>query len=262
LRSGISYPSYLGATYTMVAGVAMSAFPVQNLDDKISIRKVFKANSGPTTIGYAFAAGVDIQFIGILHHNAALDATYRHQLYAPGDVLIYDSGVLPFFASADTPLATFALCVPHVLPGIRNAVRGTITLSDHATGWQIGGVEVAGWWEWTDVTVPRQFGIRSNDVVEAAVDGADATMAQFKPRIVSGTRGVLDATVDEDMIARFQRRTGTLWPFVWLWDYDDPDTWPRECFLVRNDTLPPLKRGPNGDWPEIAFSFAFLEHLR
>jgi hypothetical protein len=258
VRSGISYPSHTGAAYVLTAGAAVADFPVTNLDDKLSIRSVFRAAAGAVTVTYTYGAAVDVRFLGILHHNAPAGATFRHRLRDVDGVQIYDSGALPFYPAAIDPFSYFPPCTPHVLE-TRRALSGTLELSAHPTGWQIGGLEVAGWWEWPDVNVPREFGLTVNDAVSRGVDGADHGKGQFNPRLVAGTRENVDAEAEEDAILRFQRRTGLRRPFVWVWDYADPDTWSREVILVRNSTLPPFKRK---SWPAGSFSFRFEEHLR
>lgn len=247
MKSGVSFPVQTGLSFSLSGGSAVTGYPVQNLADLFSIRTIFKAAAGGVTIAYSLPAAAAVSFLGIAHHNAEAGATYRHQIGG------FDSGTLAFPARG-----LFQPCTPTVFTPV-TASSGTLTLSSHSTGWRIGGLVVGTFFDWSGVSVPREIGLKPNDVIIQTIDGADHGMTQFKPRLFSGQRETLDADTEELELLRFQRRMGISKPFMWVWDADDNTTWDRECALVRNDALPSFRRR---EYPAGDFSFRFIEHLR
>jgi hypothetical protein len=268
VRPGVSHPSYDGTSFALATGAAAGAYPVSNLASKLSLRTVFQqSGTGAIAITFALATLRQVQFLGVLHHNASQDATFRWRLFSAGAAdpvtnaahLVYDSGVLPFFPEGVTQDATYPAVTPHVAPEERALLTGRLDLAGNTAPWQIGALEFGGWWDWPAISVPRELGVDNADTVVQQVGGADHVMGQWASRTVKGTRADVDITAERATFMDFQMQKGLRTPFVWLWDYDDPTTWARECLVVRNATLPALiaNRHPLAD-----LSFDLIEHMR
>lgn len=264
MKSGVSYPSYAAdPTYAMVTGTADASYPVANLTDLYNIRTVFKAGaSGAIAFTFIFPANRTIQMIGLLHHNGPAAATVRYRLFSdnnPDPVgnpthQILDSGALTLQTSA-----LFPQCFPYRMSAATAVRSGRVDLSANALPWIIGAMELAGWWEWTDVSVPRELGLRNHDSVVAQPFGVDHAMSQFAPRSLVGTRDLTDQSENLTTALDFQLATKTSKPFLWVWDASDPATFARECFLARNAAInPPVQNA----FPSGRQSVSLVEHLR
>lgn len=264
MRSGVSFPSYAAdPTYAMVTGTADASYPVSNLADLYNIRTVFKAGgTGAIAFTFIFPANRTIQMIGLLHHNAPAAATVRYRLFSdnnPDPVgnsahQILDSGALTLQTNSLYPQ-----CFPYRMSAATAVRSGRVDLSSNTVAWVVGGLELAGWWEWTDVQYSREFGLTPNDTVVAQPMGVDHAMSQFSPRTVKGSRALTDQAENLSTAMDFQLATKTSKPFVWAWDAADATTFARECFLVRNASLgPPVQN----DYPSGSQTFEFVEHLR
>jgi hypothetical protein len=264
MRSGVSYPSYAAdPTYAMVTGTANASYPVANLADLYNIRTVFKTTTaGAIAFTFIFPANRTIQLLALLHHNAAAGATVRYRLFSdnnPDPVgnaahMIHDSTAVALQTGSN-----FAQSQPYRLAAATAVRSGRVDLSAMSVPWSIGGLELAGFWEWADVAVPREFGIRSNDVIAQQPFGVDHAMSQFGPRTFRGTRELVDQSENLTTAIDFQLATKTSKPFVWVWDAADSATYARECALVRNQRLNPPQML---EYPSGRQSFDLVEHLR
>lgn len=151
---------------------------------------------------------------------------------------------------------------PVVLAAPVNAIAGRLTLYDRApldnVAWEIGGVEMGGWWEWQDVEVPRERGRGGSAIEQDLGGGVTHVTKQWLPRTWRGERGVVDQSEVETTALDFQLEKRKTRPFVFVHDYDDPSTWPRESLLVTNQSLLPSQIF-NFDVGRVGFDF--LEHL-
>lgn len=267
IKSGVGTPSYATlATWAQVTGAWDSDYPITNLANLRSIRSVAKASgSGVRAFTFILPAAVSLQFLAMLDHNGAAASTVRYRLFSDNNpdpvgnagAIVHDSGtlsLLPGGANADWPQNH-----PYVLSAAVTARSCRIDLSSHATAWQIGAFEIAAWWEWTDVETPREFGLNNNDVVAAMPNGITHEMSQWAPRVIKGTRGVVTQTEIHTTALDFQLATGLRNPFVWVWDFNDSTTWPREVVLVHNASLPSPRAV---EYPGGRFAFDFEEWLR
>lgn len=264
MKSGVSFPSYAAdPAYAMITGTADASYPVANLSDLYNIRTVFKAGAtGAIAFSFIFPANRTIQFLALLHHNGPAAATVRYRLFSdnnPDPVgnaahQIADSGALTLQTST-----LFPQCFPYKMTAALAVRSGRVDLSANSVAWVIGALELSGWWEWTDVAVSRQFGLKAQDAVAAVPFGVEHAMSQFNPRTVSGTREIVDQSENLTTALDFQLEKKTSKPFVWCWDVADSATYARECILVRNAQLvSPLQL----DYPAGKQSFIFSEHLR
>lgn len=265
MKSGVSYPSYAAdATYSMVSGsTADASFPVQNLADLYNVRTVFKAGaSGASAFTLVFSATRALQFLGLVHHNGPAAATVRYRLFSdtnPDPVgnsahMVLDTGALTLQTSS-----LFSQTFPAKLAAATSARSLRVDLSSNPVAWIVGALELAGWWEWTDVAVARELGIASNDAVVQQPFNVDHTMSSFGPRTWAGVRNFADQSESASTFQDFQLATKTAKPFVFCWDISDSTTYARECFLARNNGLTPASMN---DYPGSAQSFNFLEHVR
>lgn len=260
MRTGVSFPGYgAEATFAMASGSAHADYPVTNLADLKKIRTPFRASaSGAIAVSFVLPEAAPVEFVGLCHHNATDGATYRIRLYSDESLSseVYDSGTLAFDIAAG---GLFAKVTPHVLTATSPEVRsGRIDLSDTGSAWEIGGVEVAGFWDLTD-PAKLDRGIAPKDLVLRAVDGAGRGMRQFAPRTVEVGLEAIDWTLEGATLIDFQAQRKRSEPFVYVRDYDDAATWGREAMLVRNAALPALSKR------EVYFgdlSLKLVEHLR
>lgn len=268
MKSGVSFPSYIGqATWAQVTGAWNASYPLANLGNLKRIRRVALGSGlGVRAFTFTFPAAVPLQFMSMLHHNGVAGNTIRYRLFSDanpdpvGNVanMIHDSGLKQLFPVGSAPSSDYAQCHPYLLDAALNVRSGRIDLSSHlVTPWQIGGFELSGFWSWPDVTVPREFGVMPADIITELADNVDHGMTIWSPRSVLGSRGGVDQT-ELIKLLDFQREKGLFTPFVWMWDYDDPTTWPREVFLVTQNRF---IAGGAVQYPQARFGFDFGEHL-
>lgn len=260
MRSGVSFPSFAGdATYAMLANSAKTDFPVQNLSDLYNVRSIFESSAvAATAFSAVFSATRTIQLLTLVHTNAGALATVRYRLYSDAAMtaLVYDTGVTPMFPTGSAPSTVYPQNFPLLLPAPTACRAIRIDLSSQQ--WQIGAVELSGWWEWDDVAVSREIGIKTNDVVVQQPFGVDHVMSQFSPRTIKATRNMADQAENSTTALDFQLEKKTSRPFIWCWDIADPTTYPRECVLVRNSALTPPQQQA---YPGGTQTFNFQEHL-
>lgn len=254
---GVLFPQF-SPEVTLTAGTEDPDYPVENLADAVQSRLVFRADAGVVSLELDLGAEEAVRMIGFAQHNADAAATFRVRLYDAGAALVHDSGVLDFFPGAAGPVAHFLQTTPYVMDAPAGAQTAVIDLSSHADGWEIGAVLIGGWWAWPNISVPREIGIRSTDLITPLSDSVDAATAQWAPRTFAGQRFFVDLTEEEDTIDDFHRAYRTHKPFIYVWDYGDPETWPRECALVTNRSIIPVRRG---EYPSGKFAFDLEEHI-
>lgn len=270
MRSGVSFPSYASqATWTFQSGhgSAAAGFPQSNLTDLFNIRSVLKTATSALGLQFNLPAARTIQFIGFLHHNGLASDTIQIRLWSdnnPDPVgnlahRVYDSGSRSLFPGGIDRRGVYPQSFPLVLPTPLSVQSGLINVSNNGNPWVVGAIEIAGWWEWSDVAVARSFGLKINDVVAPQPFGVDHAMSTFNPRIVSGTRDLTDQSENSTLAVDFQNDRKTSNPFVWVQDIDDTTTYQRETILVRNSRIIPPSMGA---YPSGKQSFDFVEHLR
>lgn len=267
MKSGVSFPSYASlATLAVVTGTLNASYPLSNLSNLKNIRKVAKTSTtGVLAFTFVLPAAVSIQFLALVHHNAAGAETVRIRLFSDNNpdpvgnagAIVHDSTAVAMFPSGAAASSDYPQNRPYRLSAAVTARSGRIDLSSHASNWQIGGLEIGGWWEFQDVQVPRSLGLQSNDAVVDQGGNIEDVTQMWSPRRVGIQRLVLQSE-NETTMMDFQLEKKTSNPFMWVWDMDDPSTWPREAMLVTNYTLP---GAPSGDHPSGRQSFDFIEHL-
>lgn len=269
VRAGVSFPSYADkAAYAMVSGAADVDYPVANLGDFSSVRRLFKAAAtGAVSFTAILPAAQLLRMIGLAHHNASAAETVRIRLFSdnnpdptgnPG-AIVHDSGAVAMFPAGAAPSARYAQVRPYILNVPVTARSMRIDLSANAAPWQIGMLEIANWWEWSDVSVSREFGLDNQDVVYSQPLDVDHVTSVWSPRTIRGAREVIDQSEVHTTALDFINEKMMDRPFVWLWDYGDPATWVREAIVVVNADLPPPVAN---DYPSGSFTFSFGEFMR
>lgn len=235
---GASYPIHAGATWAMLSGSAHADFGVENLGDPKAIAAPFRAAaSGAIAFKGTLPANQTAEFFALARHNAADGATYRLRFYSDAalSTLVDDSGTKTF----DVPGVAFATTTPYRLAAPQSVRAVRVDLSDIGVAWQIGAAILAGFWDLTAHDA-RALGLKDRDAVSEVGDGVRRGTRQWSPRAYSLGNSLIDWTTDGQTFHDFQRAMLLSEPFVWVRDYGDPDTWARECDLVRNQALPPL----------------------
>lgn len=247
---------------------ASSAYPLSNLADLRRIRKIMQygdASAGEFT--FTLPAAVTMNLLALVHHNATAADAFRIVLYSDTSAgplnsttnMVHDSG----WQSFPAPPAGYAQTRPYRISSPVSVRSGYIQLTDRRLSdylqWQIGALELASMWEWTDVAVDRAFGFSPQDSVAELPYNTDHATDIWSPRIVSGSRNMIDQTEAHTTLLDFFLEKRMRNPFVWMWDVDDSTTYGREAILVTNNSLPP---GVANDYPGAKMEFDFIEHLR
>lgn len=255
--TGVSFPSYVAdAAFTMTSGAAHADFPVQNLADLTNATRPFRASAaGAREFLAVLAADQLVQFVALARNNAQTDATYRFRLYDDDAAtsLVHDSGTLTFGAASQ-----FARTTPYLLDAAITVRAVRVNLSSMDAAWQVGGLEIAGFWDLSSPSA-RSLGMKPQDGRRDAGDGATLGTRQFSPRAVTTGLSLIDWTVEGVTFETFRWDRGTDKPFVWVRDAEDPETWPRECFLARNASLAGLTKNA---FIYGALALDAIEHLQ
>lgn len=245
----------------MITGAANASYPVANLSDLYNIKTPFIANaSGAVAFSAVLPASKSLSFLALLDHNGGAADTVRWRLYSDAAMtaMVLDSAALPLFPAGSSVSSTYPQNFPYRFNAVTaRAVR--VDLSANAAAWAIGAIEMGGFWEWTDVAVPRSSGFQNADAEANQPFSADHVMGQFAPRIISGTRETVDQSENATTAQDFLMEKKTALPFVWCWDTADATTYPRECVLVRNAKI---QNPVQNSYPTGKQSFSFVEHLR
>lgn len=272
MKSGVIYPGYGSeATMTQVTGACTANYPLSNLPDLKNIRAIAQASTtGQQVFTFSLTAARTVQALALAHHNAPLGATFQVWLFNdnnpdpatnPGGI-VYNSGATVAIWPTDPGTILFPAVRPIVLTASVSCRSGRIQLNSRAAldavAWELGAIEVGGWWEWKDVQVDRELGLKNTDNVLDLSNSVQQGQSQWAPRTWRGSREIVTQTEVEGTALDFQRERGLTNPFVWLWDYDDSATWARECMVARNNRLiPPVNQNYNAS----RLTFDFLEHL-
>lgn len=258
MKSGISTDSYADtATFAVVTGTADADYPVSNLGDLAEPGVVARItpDTGAIAVTATLPAARSIQFAALVEHTIPADATVRVRFYS--DVLttvVSDTGVDTIPDPTDDP-QTYPVLLPAAL-SVRSVRIDIAGLTDDL---DIGGLEIAAFWEWPWLTGSLDAGFRlSGDEIDL-VGGASAGGEGDAPRTRSGEVKYLDLGVSVTTRIDAQKLHGLTRPFVYLEDYDTPSSWPRDCFLATNTALPP---GVAEMFDRDTFQFRIEEHRR
>jgi hypothetical protein len=245
------------AEFTLQTGTAHADYPVTNLADAKEILRPFKAGAAAALeIRFVLDAAAEIDFIALAHHNAEGGETWSVELFSDAafSSSVYASGALVFQVAA----SQFPRTEPHWRSdGPVSVQSGAITLSAQTAPWKIGAIVIGQFWDLSQHD-ERSLGILPRDGRLGVGDGVTHGTRNFSPRTFTLGNSQIDWTTDGRTFHDFQRATQTAQPFVWLRDYEDTDTWPRECALVRSKTLPALDKNA---WIHGGLALDMVEHL-
>jgi hypothetical protein len=104
----------------------------------------------------------------------------------------------------------------------------------------IGGLEIAKWWQWPFISARLEAGFASAGDDLALEGGGAEGQSGFLARTRDGQIGMLDLAVSAVTGLDFQKLKGLTKPFVFVEDADTAAHWPRDCFLAVNADLPPM----------------------
>lgn len=261
MRGGVSFPSY-EAAWSAGTGTWSADHPPSALADLGSPRSVaLCTGAGVKVCTATLTTPRPIRFVGLVHHTAAAGDTVSITLFssgAPDPVanaanIVHQASGLAF----PDPVDGYAAVYPHLLEA--EVTVGAVHLEfDTAGDLEIGAVELSGWWEWADVEVDREFGIASGAQSFGYADGVAHVTAMWSPRVLRGSRALVDLAELDVTGLDFQLEKGLSRPFVFVADVDDSDTWARQALLAVNERVPPLAAAGTTSG---RLSFALREHL-
>lgn len=244
VASGASYASVASvAAWSVLTGSGDANYPASNLADLINIANVARVtpSAGAAALAFDVPAGSRLRFVGLARHNLLAAETMRIRLYSgPGrtGTLLFDSGVISVWPSG-AGVSGYSPTRPYLLSGIVTAASGRLDFAGLTGTLEIGGVELANWFDWAiSPGVTYGFDTRAADV--ALVGGGAEAGDLFIPRTVVGQIDFLALATAATTGLDFQKLTGKAQPFVFVQNYGDPTSWARFCFLAKNTDLPPM----------------------
>lgn len=229
----MSFPTYTQlATWAMISGTAHADYPVTNLGDLRKPRTPL-ITTAPGAIAFSGVLPADqsVQLVALCHHNAEVGETYRIQLYSDAGMTtgVADSGTLVFPVH---PEGLYPQVTPYVLPAALTVRAVRVDLSAQAAAWQVGAVELGGFWDLTHHDA-RSMGVQTKDGVTSVGRGVDHATRRFSPRLATIGNSLIDTATEGATFSDFVTEKGSDLPFVYVRDADDSATFTRECFLGR-----------------------------
>lgn len=259
MRSGVGSPSYASdAAFAAITGTFDADYPVDNLADTWAPSKVGRVTPSGAAAAFSavLAADQTVRFAALVAHDLPSGATVRMRFYSDAalSVLVEDVAA----AAIPDPVGGYVQTYP-VLMSAAATVRGVrVDLAGLSGDAEIGALEIAGWWEWDNITAGANFGLKSGGDAIALVGGASAGGTGSLSRTYDGQVSYQDWTASDTGLD-FQKAQGLARPFVFVEDYSDPTSWPRSCFLARNTDLPPMVAQ---FYDRDHFQFRLMEHRR
>lgn len=261
MKAGISRDSVAREAVWSTGQGSVDGYPASNLGDLENLRRVFvSASAGFIGLGFVLPAARPIDFLAFIHHSAPAGAVFYLRLSSTTDPNaddVYVSGEEAFWPGGVVNDA-YPAVRPFRLPQVYTARSGSL-LVYNAPGLELGAIELGRFWEWPDIDVGREIGIKSNASSVPVGSGVTHVTRQWAPRYVSGSRELVDVVEIEQTLLDHQRFNGLWRTFVWAEDIEDPATWPRQCMAVTHDALP---AGTRDHEQGGAMAFAFREQLR
>lgn len=257
---GVGFPRAVGAALT-ATGDFQAAYPAGNVLDPSQPRRVALATaSGARTFTLTFPAATAVQIVSLIHHNLPEGTlvTVGAWTSLPADETNPAGKVEERTVAVPARISDLAQTLPVILAEPRAVRAVVVTVPAMGAALELGGIDVASWWEWPDINVDETRGYNPTTSTVMLAGGVKEASRQWAPRITSGKRGELDLIEIETVLMDFQRLMGRANPFVFVRDKDDPARWSREAFLARNATLPgtEVREGDIG-----LMGFDLVEHL-
>ena len=266
---GVIFPSYADdVVYTAVTGAWGAGFPLQNVADLIRPSMIARASAaGARVIAGVMPSARVIGALALVGHNAPSGTTMRVRLFsgtgydptANAGTMIYDSGSVQVWP-AGGPVVGYRSIRPVLLDQDLTCRSFRIDLGAHATAWEIGAVEVGGFWEWPGISYGRELGVDTPSDRVRYAGGALGTGSDARgPRTINGSIAYLKDDISTSIGLDYQAWLDRQRPFVWAEDFESPATWPRKCLFARNQEVPSLV---GALYRHDRFQFRLIEHLR
>lgn len=261
--SGVSWDSVSAtAAFAAITGTWDGNYPVANLGDLRRISKIARVTpvSGAVSFSLAFPANTTAGIVALVNHTIP-SGNIRFRLYSSAILtgLVHDSGTIAVWPSGG-PAPNLAAIRPYI-PSSPITVRSMqIDLTGLPAGAiDLGGLEVAKYWDWPGLGPGKQFGF-DNRTAEVQFLGAGADPPPGgAPRVMNGEIPFLALATAATTGLDFQATQGKAKPFVYVQDYVDPASWARTCMLCTNVEVPP---SVGALYRHDTFQFRFREHLR
>lgn len=269
MTPGVSFNSRSSlATWATITGAFDANYPVGNLGDTIHPSMVSRATPsvGQVSVTFTLPAVSSLQFLALVRHNMLTSQSLRVRLFSSGapnpatnaGAIVYDSTSVPVWPGGGA-VTNYPGVRPLALPAALNVLSGLIDITGITGVLELGAVDIGLWWPWAGEGVGRQFGhstrLKPIDLIGGAVD----VISTWKPRTLTAEIPFIAMSTAATTGLDFQKLQGLSKPFVYVADYDDPTSWPRECALMRNSSLPP---SVGQVYRSDKFQFKFIEHFR
>lgn len=241
MRSGVSTNSLAeDGAFAVTTGTedpGALGYVVERLGDLFDPAEVARVapDTGAVVIERVLSADAEIQFLALVEHNLTEAHDVQVEFFSDAGLSVpgTDTGAVPVPAPTTDP-QTFPVLLdaPETVRSIRITITG---LTDDL---EIGGLEIGGFWEWPWITAGLEAAFDGGGSEQVLVgggsygpEGEDARTRAFDVKFMalatSSTTG-LD----------WQQYQGLTRPCVYVENYDDPASFPRDCFLAVNEALP------------------------
>lgn len=260
MRSGIITDRYSAtATFAAVTGTYDANYPVTNLSDIIEPN--LPARVAPATNAATFtavlAASQTVQAVALVGHKITAGGKVQVLFYSDAAMTtqVDDSGLI----TIPTPVSGLPQTFPVVLAAALTVRAIRVELTVLSGDLDIGACAIGDWWEWPKITAGMDAGLKPSGSEVGLVGGASIGSSATLLRTRSGQVSYMDLATSSTTGLDFQKRQALAKPFVFVEDYSDSTTWPRDCFLARNDAIPPMVAVL---FDRDTFQFRFVEHRR
>lgn len=239
MRPGVSTNSAADlATFAIVTGTGDSDYPIANLGDLVTPSEVARITPAGGAVAFTavLPAARSIQFAALVEHAIPTGGTVRVRFYSDAlSTVVHDTTAVTIpDPTSDPQTFPVLLNAPLSVRAIRVDIAGLSAPLD------IGGCELAGFWEWPWITAGLAAGFSIGGSDEDLVGGGSAGAEGEDFRTRSFDVSYLELRISTTTGIDFQKVQGLTRPFVYIEDYDDPISFPRDCFLAVNSELPPL----------------------
>lgn len=241
--SGVSDPNVAAPTVTLLTGSADANYPVGNLSDLLVPSKVARITPAGGAIAFKVVMAADhaAQIAALVNHTLPAGASVRVRFYA-------DSGLSALVSGGDLGPTTIPDPVegyPQTFPAVMDAAQTVRAVrvdiaSAGADPIDLGGCEVAQWWELGGLTNSADVGFEDGGDDLALMGGGAWGRQEYHPNTYSGEVAYMDSAQSLTTGLSFLKNKALARPFVFVEDYADPATWPRTCYLASNADLPPF----------------------
>lgn len=260
MNPGVSMTSHSEtATFASVTGTFASDYPVGNLADLVEIGEVARVTPSGSAAAFTavLAASQSVQFVALVGHNLPAGASVRVRTYSDAGLssLVADSGA----TTIPDPVDGLAQTFPFLMDAAASVRSVRVDLAGLSGDVDMGGLEIASWFAFPYISTGAEAGLEEGPDDLELIGGGAAGAESELVRTYDGEIAYLSMSTATTTGLDFQKLKGLTRPFVFVEDYDDPDTWARGCFLAVNADLPPMVAQL---YDADTFQFRLREHVR